>query len=51
LSLWDAAGREVFRREVGPEASGLALPRASGGFLWAELREGARVAAKTAVAP
>lgn len=51
LILRDAAGRQVARLPVAAGSSGLSLPRAAGGFLWAELRVGNRVAAKAVVAP
>jgi hypothetical protein len=46
--LRDIAGREVTRRDIGPDALGLTLPHAAAGFLWAELRVGGRVVAKAA---
>jgi len=49
--LRDAAGREVLRASVERQATGVSLRRVQGGFLWAELRVGNRVAAMTAVAP
>ncbi|MBW8888338.1 MAG: leucine-rich repeat domain-containing protein [Fibrobacteres bacterium] len=49
--LRDASGREVLRAPVDRRATGLSLRREPGGFLWAELRVGNRVAAMAAVAP
>jgi hypothetical protein len=49
--LRDASGREVSRRTVEAAAGGLTLPLAAAGFLWAELRAGDLVAARTAVVP
>jgi Leucine-rich repeat (LRR) protein len=49
--LLDASGREVFRAAVDHRATGTSLQRAPGGFLWAELRVGSRVAAMAAVTP
>lgn len=51
LILRDAAGREVLRAAVDRRATGANLRRAPGGFLWAELRVGGRVAAMAAVTP
>lgn len=47
--LRDAAGREVLRQSAGTDAAGMTLPRTAEGFLWAELRSGDRVLARTAV--
>lgn len=49
--LRDAAGREVLRAPVDRQATVISLPHAMGGFLWAELLVGNRVAARAAVAP
>jgi Leucine-rich repeat (LRR) protein len=47
--LRDAAGRELLRQSAGTDAAGMTLPRTAAGFLWAELRAGDRVLARTAV--
>jgi hypothetical protein len=51
LILRDASGREVLRAPIDRRATGASLRHATGGFLWAELRVGNRVAAMAAVAP
>ncbi len=49
--LRDASGRQVMSASVAARATEAILPRVPGGFLWAELRVGNRVAARTAVMP
>jgi hypothetical protein len=49
VTLLDAAGRELMRQSAGTDAAGMTLPRTAAGFLWAELRAGDRVLARTAV--
>jgi hypothetical protein len=49
--LRNAMGREVARRKVEAGTTEIAIPIPASGFLWAELREGNRLAARAEVAP